>query len=144
MNFFSNCKSSEDAKEIFRKLSKCFHPDKGGNVDLMAELNKQYENWEGQSTQSYFSYGQTMRVVIDPMADVNYYRMRYETSERTLQQTRINMQKLVSKVNDLQYENRVLVGENQSLQESLTRVLEKKKIMKEPRKRKLRKIINAE
>lgn len=45
MNFFNNCKTKEEAKKVFNKLAKHFHPDKGGDSELMIELKKQYEQW---------------------------------------------------------------------------------------------------
>lgn len=45
MDFFCDCVSQEDTKKTFNKLAKCFHPDKGGNKDLMIELKRQYDNW---------------------------------------------------------------------------------------------------
>ena len=45
MNFFSECKTIEEVKTIFRRLSKHFHPDKGGEAALMIELKKQYDEW---------------------------------------------------------------------------------------------------
>lgn len=46
MKFFSDCKSENEKKTIYRKLAKCFHPDKGGSVELMVELKKQYDEWK--------------------------------------------------------------------------------------------------
>lgn len=46
MKFFYGCTNEKEAKEIYRKLAKCFHPDKGGSDDLMIELKKQYDNWD--------------------------------------------------------------------------------------------------
>lgn len=45
MDFFSDCKSQEEAKETFRRLCKCFHPDRGGEESLMVELKRQYDAW---------------------------------------------------------------------------------------------------
>lgn len=45
MDFFTLCKNKTEAKSVFRKLSKCFHPDKGGQNDLMCELQKQFDAW---------------------------------------------------------------------------------------------------
>lgn len=44
MRFFSDCKSEEERKQLYRKLSKLFHPDHGGDAEMMTELNKQYNN----------------------------------------------------------------------------------------------------
>lgn len=56
MDFFSHCTTKEEARTVFKKLCKCFHPDKGGDETLMIELKKQYDNWHpsGHST-SYCS-----------------------------------------------------------------------------------------
>lgn len=45
MDFFSQCQTKEDAKKVFKKLCKFFHPDKGGDDELMIELKKQYDGW---------------------------------------------------------------------------------------------------
>lgn len=46
MDFFSNCKTKEEAKATFKRLCKCFHPDKGGEEALMIELTRQYDAWK--------------------------------------------------------------------------------------------------
>lgn len=46
MDFFSDCKSKEEAKSTYKRLCKCFHPDKGGEESLMIELKKQYDAWD--------------------------------------------------------------------------------------------------
>jgi len=46
MDFFSNCKTKEEAKSTFKRLCKCFHPDKGGEEALMIELKRQYDAWK--------------------------------------------------------------------------------------------------
>jgi hypothetical protein len=40
MQFFTECKTKEEAATLFRKLSKCFHPDVGGQSELQIELTK--------------------------------------------------------------------------------------------------------
>lgn len=47
MKFFTDCRTKEELKKTFNKLAKCFHPDKGGNSELMIELQKQYDEWGG-------------------------------------------------------------------------------------------------
>lgn len=46
MKFFNECKSEEEAKALFRKLAKHFHPDMQGDNDLMIELKKQFDNFK--------------------------------------------------------------------------------------------------
>lgn len=45
MDFFSKCKDKEEAKKTFHNLAKFFHPDKGGDSEMMIELKKQYDNF---------------------------------------------------------------------------------------------------
>ena len=53
MDFFSSCKDTAEAKTLYRKLVKCFHPDVGGIPELMIELQKQYENFCSNPSSSY-------------------------------------------------------------------------------------------
>ncbi len=46
MDFFSKCNTKEEAKATFKRLCKCFHPDKGGEEALMIELKSQYDTWK--------------------------------------------------------------------------------------------------
>lgn len=45
MDFFSDCISHEEVKARFRKLSKLFHPDRGGDNEIMRQLQSQYDSW---------------------------------------------------------------------------------------------------
>jgi len=56
LNFFANCQTKDQAKEIYRKLAKHFHPDKGGDVDLMKELQNQYDNVDKYMGKSHKEY----------------------------------------------------------------------------------------
>ncbi len=49
MNFFSQCKTKEEVKVVYRRLAKAFHPDKGGEAALMMELQKQFDEWQPDS-----------------------------------------------------------------------------------------------
>lgn len=40
---FHNCKNSDEAKTLYRRLAKILHPDKGGYADLMALMQDAYE-----------------------------------------------------------------------------------------------------
>jgi len=50
MQFFTGCKTKEEATKLFRNLSKCFHPDIGGQSEYMVELIKQYDNWKPEQS----------------------------------------------------------------------------------------------
>lgn len=49
MKFFIDCRSISEAKEVYRKLAKVFHPDKGGDAELFRELTTQFDNFSPQS-----------------------------------------------------------------------------------------------
>lgn len=40
---FHRCETSEDVKKLFKRLAHYFHPDKGGEPDLMILLRESYE-----------------------------------------------------------------------------------------------------
>lgn len=42
---FNNCESVMEAKKVYRELSKENHPDKGGSLDLMKQINIEYERF---------------------------------------------------------------------------------------------------
>ena len=43
-NFFKGCHSPQEVQDRYRNLAKQYHPDiPGGNIELMQELNRQYE-----------------------------------------------------------------------------------------------------
>ena len=43
MNYFKDCRTIEEIKKIYRKLSKLYHPDtNNGNDELFKALNNQY------------------------------------------------------------------------------------------------------
>lgn len=68
MDFFSSCTDEAQVKSTFRRLSKHFHPDVGGENDLMIELKRQYDSWKpkqyttfedlARSPDGYVRYGQ--------------------------------------------------------------------------------------
>jgi hypothetical protein len=41
-NFFSQCNTLDEVKHLYRNLAKEHHPDKGGNLQTMQEINNQY------------------------------------------------------------------------------------------------------
>lgn len=61
MKFFIDCKDTDEAKVIYRKLAKLFHPDKGGSNELMIELQSQYDKFTPHTDISHspFQYNST-------------------------------------------------------------------------------------
>lgn len=44
MSYFKNIQSLNDLKEQFKKLAREHHPDTGGNVEVMKQINREYDN----------------------------------------------------------------------------------------------------
>ena len=42
-NFFINCTSIEDVKQLYKKLAMLYHPDKGGDTLTMQQINAEYQ-----------------------------------------------------------------------------------------------------
>lgn len=42
-NYFKECKSKEDAKKLYKKLAFKHHPDRGGDIETMKEINNQFD-----------------------------------------------------------------------------------------------------
>lgn len=45
MKWFNKCESVEDAKALYRELSKENHPDLGGDVEVMKEINAELDEF---------------------------------------------------------------------------------------------------
>lgn len=43
MNYFDNIKTIEELKKEYRKLAFKHHPDRGGDAEIMKEINSQYD-----------------------------------------------------------------------------------------------------
>jgi len=41
-NYFQSCETLQQVKDLYRILAKENHPDKGGNLQIMQEINNQY------------------------------------------------------------------------------------------------------
>lgn len=54
MNYFTNCRTVEEIKTLYRKLARQHHPDLGGDTATMQEVNRQYHealaHCDGQTT----------------------------------------------------------------------------------------------
>ena len=42
MKYFNNCSTLNEVKALYRNLAKTHHPDKGGNLATMQEINNEY------------------------------------------------------------------------------------------------------
>lgn len=42
MKYFDNCKTIEEVRDLYRDLAKNNHPDLGGDVKIMQEINVEY------------------------------------------------------------------------------------------------------
>lgn len=42
--FFSNCKTLEELKAMYRKLANQFHPDHGGDAEIMKQINAEHDS----------------------------------------------------------------------------------------------------
>lgn len=45
MHYFSNCRTHDEAKRLYRQLALEHHPDKGGSTQVMQEINVQYAKY---------------------------------------------------------------------------------------------------
>jgi curved DNA-binding protein CbpA len=51
MNYFSNCKTPDEAKRVYYKQSFKLHPDRpGGSTQAFQELTRQYEEYKNPRT----------------------------------------------------------------------------------------------
>lgn len=44
LNFFKDCKTIEDVKETYKKSAFKNHPDHGGDVEIMKQINAEYDD----------------------------------------------------------------------------------------------------
>ena len=44
-NYFINCETQEEARQLYHRLAMANHPDRGGNTATMQEINNQYSAW---------------------------------------------------------------------------------------------------
>jgi len=42
MNYFKQCTNLDEVKKLYKELAKMHHPDKGGSMETMQEINNQY------------------------------------------------------------------------------------------------------
>lgn len=44
-DFFTNCQTLEELKKEYHKLVKKYHPDNGGDIEMMQDINYQFDIW---------------------------------------------------------------------------------------------------
>lgn len=49
MNYFENCQTLEDAKALYKELVKKNHPDIGGDLRTMQEINAEYAKFQANT-----------------------------------------------------------------------------------------------
>lgn len=60
MNYFKDCKTQDEAKALFRKLAKQFHPDHVGSNEKMVELQRQYDLFNESSEKNKYNFKQNV------------------------------------------------------------------------------------
>ena len=43
LKYFKTCKSVEECKKLYKKLAFKYHPDKGGDIETMKEINAEFD-----------------------------------------------------------------------------------------------------
>ncbi len=118
MQFFNECKTKAEAKATFRRLSKCFHPDKDGENDLMVELQKQFDNWEKKKP------NQNAEPLVNPYQEFSYaYNPRVEMLEKELTKLRKQLENPHRQVDAIRA---CLTAEERKGQEKEKRILQLK------------------
>ena len=75
--FFENINTLEELRKQYKELLKQHHPDNGGNLELMQEINAEYDKLfkilKNQHESNYSSDSDT--------ANTNYNNMKYDFAE---------------------------------------------------------------
>ena len=51
-HFFNNCQSLDEAKSLYKKLARQYHPDLGGDTRTMQEINAEYARFQSEFTRT--------------------------------------------------------------------------------------------
>jgi len=101
MDFFSRCRTTDDAKIVFRSLSKHFHPDRGGDPELMKELSKQYGawnpsnfNWQSQFPDNRGFSTQTENLLKNMENNIRMLEKGVLDKERDIQRLRLELRNM--------------------------------------------------
>lgn len=81
MKFFKECTSIEEVKKLYRKLSMQHHPDRGGDIKVMQEVNTEYafacakilkgENLSAEEADKELKLSEEYRRVIESISNLD-------------------------------------------------------------------------
>ncbi len=80
MKYFSDCKTIEEVKALYKQLAKQFHPDLGGDTATMQQVNNEYtfacakilkgENLSAKETEEQIKLSEEYRQVIEQIINL--------------------------------------------------------------------------
>jgi len=74
MNYFDSRLSLDDAKRKYRSLAKEHHPDRGGDIAVMQQINSEYESYlKNKSITDTVTFNQWAKVNEDWMREYKIY-----------------------------------------------------------------------
>lgn len=102
MDFFNKCLTSQEASSLYHKLSKLFHPDRGGDNALMMELSRQYREWmpKGDGYQSFQKINPNINNVNTENL-VNHYRNYVSILEKAVEKKNEEIDDLYDQINEI-------------------------------------------
>ena len=53
--WFKTCRTAEEGKTLYRKLVKQYHPDNGGNISIIQEINSEFKVWWDRHKDMHYS-----------------------------------------------------------------------------------------
>ncbi len=112
MDFFCNCKTEQERKDLYRQLSKCFHPDKNGTDYLMSELNRQYSTPIQRESFHQKIMGNHIPFDHPIHEEIKLEKKRVEYLRDELMKKEDSISILLKFKNDLSSKNAILIFEN--------------------------------
>lgn len=79
-NWFEGCADEKEVKKVYRDLCKSNHPDRGGDVEIMKEINNAYEaamrkeyskNYEAESVEDFMRQEAQMMEVLEKILNLD-------------------------------------------------------------------------
>lgn len=131
MSYFYDCKTKEEAKTRYRDLAKKFHPDHGGDVNQMVNLQKQYQAfideklgeqlYQFNTTQKPFSntyYNVNMDNELHNLRQINQsYRENLNRYTDQIERLNVVIKNLNTQINQLNIQKKNLLTEIESVNE---------------------------